>query len=156
MQYKFILSLSILYRDSWTNLKMEGEYVVVIGIWYKAVQAGFYSDMAECWLVTQVARVRYPAAAWVLRIFSPVTIIFVFLSYWKNFVRTLKRVRVNHGKRIIGVRSIEVRLYDVFVVHINFRFAGAGIVWAILDRIFGLEPSLLHKKQCRTLLTAMH
>ena len=37
--------------------------------------------------------------------------IFVFLSYWKNFVGTQKRVRISHGKRAIGVRVIEVRLY---------------------------------------------
>ena len=38
-------------------------------------------------------------------------LIFVFLSYRKNFVGTQKRVRISHGKRAIGVRAIEVRLY---------------------------------------------
>ena len=38
-------------------------------------------------------------------------LIFVFLSYRKNFVGTKKRVRISHGKRAIGVRVIEVRLY---------------------------------------------
>ena len=33
---------------------------------------------------------------------------FVFLSYWKNFVGTQKRVRIIHGKRAICVRAIEV------------------------------------------------
>ena len=39
--------------------------------------------------------------------------LFVFLSfeYRKNFVGTQKRVRISHGKRAIGVRAIEVRLY---------------------------------------------
>ena len=36
----------------------------------------------------------------------------VFLSYRKNFVGTQKRVRINHGKRAIGVGAIEVRLYN--------------------------------------------
>ena len=39
------------------------------------------------------------------------SLIFVFLSYRKNFVGTEKRVRISHGKRDIGVRAIEVRLY---------------------------------------------
>ena len=38
---------------------------------------------------------------------------FVFLSYWKNFVGTEKRVRIIHGKRAIRVRTIEVILYTV-------------------------------------------
>ena len=37
-------------------------------------------------------------------------LVFVFLSYRKNFVGTQKRVRINHGKRAIGVRAVEVRL----------------------------------------------
>ena len=37
--------------------------------------------------------------------------IFAFLSYRKNFVGTQKRVRLSRGKRVIGVRAIEVRLY---------------------------------------------
>ena len=37
--------------------------------------------------------------------------IFVYLSYWKNSIRTHKRVRISHGKRAIGVRAIEDRLY---------------------------------------------
>ena len=39
--------------------------------------------------------------------------IFVLLIYRKNFVGTQKRVRISHGKRAIGVRAIEVRLYCV-------------------------------------------
>ena len=39
--------------------------------------------------------------------------IFVFLSYRNNLVGTQKRVRISHGKRAIGVRAIEVRLYVV-------------------------------------------
>ena len=38
--------------------------------------------------------------------------VFVFLSYWKNSVRTQKWVRISLGKRGIGVRAIEVRLYS--------------------------------------------
>ena len=34
--------------------------------------------------------------------------IFVFLSYWKNFIGTQKRVRITHGKQAIGTRAIEV------------------------------------------------
>ena len=34
-----------------------------------------------------------------------------FLSNWKNFVGTQKRVRISHSKRAIGIRAIEVRLY---------------------------------------------
>ena len=37
--------------------------------------------------------------------------IFVFLSYWKDFVGTEKRVRIIHGKQAIRVRAIEVILY---------------------------------------------
>ena len=40
-----------------------------------------------------------------IRIFP---IVFVFLSCQKNFVGTQKRVPINHGKRAIGVRAIEV------------------------------------------------
>ena len=39
--------------------------------------------------------------------------IFVFLSYWKNFVGTQKCDRICHGERAIGVRAIEVRVYMV-------------------------------------------
>ena len=46
--------------------------------------------------------------------------IFVFLSYRKNFVGTQKRVRISHGKRAIGVRAIEVRLYYSFVYFQKF------------------------------------
>ena len=42
-------------------------------------------------------------------------IIFVFLSYWKNFVGTEKRVRIIHGKRAIRVRAIEVIPYLPFI-----------------------------------------
>ena len=38
-------------------------------------------------------------------------LVFVFLSYRKNFKGTQKRVQINHDKRAIGVRAIEVRLY---------------------------------------------
>ena len=45
----------------------------MIHLYCLAVQAGFYSDAGECSPVTQTARVRYPAAALVIGIFSPVT-----------------------------------------------------------------------------------
>ena len=35
-----------------------------------------------------------------------------FLSYWKDFIGTEKRVRIIHGKRAIRVRAIEVILYS--------------------------------------------
>ena len=38
-------------------------------------------------------------------------LIFVFLSYWKNFVGTEKRVRIIHGKRAKRFRAIEVIMY---------------------------------------------
>ena len=37
----------------------------------------------------------------------------VFLSYWKNFVGTEKRVRIIQGVRAIRVRAIVVILYIV-------------------------------------------
>ena len=38
------------------------------------------------------------------------------MGYRKDFVGTQKRVRISHGKRAIGVRAIEVRLYiDIFL-----------------------------------------
>ena len=36
---------------------------------------------------------------------------FVFLSYRMNFEGAQKRVRIDHGKRNIGVPTIKVRLY---------------------------------------------
>ena len=39
--------------------------------------------------------------------------IFVFLSYWKDFVGTEKRVRIIQGKRVIRVRAFEIILYFV-------------------------------------------
>ena len=45
----------------------------MIHLYCLAVQAGFYSDVVECSPVTQAARVRFPVAALVIRIFSPVT-----------------------------------------------------------------------------------
>ena len=47
----------------------------MIHLYCLAVQAGFYSDVVECWPVTQTARVRSPAAALVIRIFSPVIVV---------------------------------------------------------------------------------
>ena len=35
-------------------------------------------------------------------------LICVFLSYWKNFLRFQKQVRISQGKRVIGVQVIEV------------------------------------------------
>ena len=40
-----------------------------------------------------------------------ISLIFVFINYRKNFVGTQKRVRNIHGKRAVGVRAIEARLY---------------------------------------------
>ena len=37
--------------------------------------------------------------------------IFVFSRCRKNFLGTQKRVRINHGKRLVGVRVIEILLY---------------------------------------------
>ena len=45
----------------------------MIHLYCLAVQAGFYSDIVECWPVMQTAHVRSPAAALVIRNFSPVT-----------------------------------------------------------------------------------
>ena len=41
---------------------------------------------------------------------------FVFLSYWKNFVGTEKRVCIIHGKPAIRVRAIEVILFLAVLV----------------------------------------
>ena len=48
-------------------------YKYMIHLYCLAVQASFYSDAVECWPVTQAALVQSPAAALVIRIFSPVT-----------------------------------------------------------------------------------
>ena len=48
-------------------------------------------------------------------------LVFVFLRYRKNFVGTQKRVRINHGKRAIGVRAIDVRLDKVSNVHYTLQ-----------------------------------
>ena len=46
-------------------------------------------------------------------------LIFVFLSYWKDFVGTEKSVRIIQGKRAIRVRAIEVILYlQYFIIEI--------------------------------------
>ena len=58
----------------------------MIHLYCLAVQAGFYSDAVDCWPVTQAVRVRSPAAALVIRIFSPVTFVVVtnfFTCYTK-------------------------------------------------------------------------
>ena len=47
--------------------------------------------------------------------------IFVFLSYWTNFVGTQKRVRISHGKRAIGVRAIEVQLYIICIKSVRSK-----------------------------------
>ena len=44
---------------------------------------------------------------------------FVFLSYRKYFIGTQNRVRISHGKRAIGVRAVEVRLFCVFKIHFS-------------------------------------
>ena len=46
----------------------------MIHLYCLTVQAGFCSDMVECWPVTQTAQVSSVAAALVIRIFSPVTL----------------------------------------------------------------------------------
>ena len=46
---------------------------------------------------------------------------FVFLSYWKDFVGTEKRVRIIHGKRAIRVRAIEVILYNIGMLSVLIR-----------------------------------
>ena len=45
----------------------------IIHLYCRVVQAGFYSDVVECWPVTQAALVRFPVTALVINIFSPVT-----------------------------------------------------------------------------------
>ena len=42
----------------------------MIHVYCLAVQAGFYSDVVECWPVMQTARVQSPDAALVIRMFS--------------------------------------------------------------------------------------
>ena len=55
------------------------------------------------------------------------SLIFVFLSYWKNFVGTEKRVWIIHGKRAIRVRAIG--LYCMFFCH---YFKGRQLVASCL------------------------
>ena len=50
---------------------------------------------------------------------------YVFLSYWKNFVGTEKRVRIIHGKQAIRVPAIEVILYFCGIIRKIF-------VWKLL------------------------
>ena len=93
-------SLSLISRDSrtprnsGTNFKLEGEnvtgYRYMIHLYCLAVQAGFYSDVVECWPVTQAARVRFPVGENVISIFSPVT--FIIVS--KHIHRKLRCTRV--------------------------------------------------------------
>ena len=45
----------------------------MIHLYCLAVKAGVYSDVVECWPVTQASRIRSPVAVLVIRIFSPVT-----------------------------------------------------------------------------------
>ena len=40
-----------------------------------------------------------------------ILLIFIFLKYRKNFLRTPKQLRISYGKRAIGVRVIEDLLY---------------------------------------------
>ena len=57
------------------------------------------------------------------------SLIFVFLSYWKDFVETEKRVRIIQGKRAFRVRAIEVILY--LLVHgqvIKFDISSALVI----------------------------
>ena len=55
----------------------------MIHLYCLAVQAGFYSNMLECWPVMQAARVQSPVAALVIRIFSPVTKVLYNFEFWK-------------------------------------------------------------------------
>ena len=62
-----------------------------------------------------------------------------FLSYWKDFVGTEKRVRIIHGKRAIRVRAIEVILYNLNIwtviplSHYPNRPADAGLISSLSD-----------------------
>ena len=47
--------------------------------------------------------------------------IFVFLSCRKNFPGTQKRVRISHGKRVIGVPVIKVSIGPI-VVYLKMEF----------------------------------
>ena len=86
-----INSLSLISRDSriprnsGTNFKLEGENVTgsryITHLYCLAVQAGFYSNVVECWPVTQTARVRTPIGKNVISILSTVTL----LKNYKSF-----------------------------------------------------------------------
>ena len=52
----------------------------MIHLYCLAVQAGFHSDAAECWPVTQTALDRSPDAALVINFFSPVHSYYKILS----------------------------------------------------------------------------
>ena len=65
---------------------------------------------------------------------------FVFLSYWKNFVGTEKRVRIIQGKRAIRVRAIEVILYNAVAWRVSMkprlRFYVFFVLKSILHRFY--------------------
>ena len=81
----------------------------MIHLYCLAVQAGFYSDAVECSPVTQAARVRFPAAALVIRSFSPITqmsdgklsdIAVQSISYYGNNMQSLQLLFI---LRYIGI-----------------------------------------------------
>ena len=72
--HNILLSKQLLFTLVLLNkLRCVTGYRYITLLYCLAVQAGFYSDVVECWPVTQAALVRYRAAALVIRIFSPVT-----------------------------------------------------------------------------------
>ena len=72
---------------------------------------------------------------------------FVFLSYQKNLVGTKRQVRISRGKRAIGVRAIEVRLYSFYYayytlysrVHVCWsEHSDSSFVYGFMSLIYGL------------------
>ena len=63
-------------------------------------------------------------------------LVFVFLSYQKNFVGTQKRVQISHGKRAIGVRAIEFRLYKIQFVSFRFKYYFKQTTFEIFSLFF--------------------
>ena len=70
-------------------------------------------------------------------------LVFVFLSYRKNFVGTQKRVRINHGKQAIGVRAIDVRLYFVANWLMKFCFIYIGICFILFFMVIQTSHILI-------------
>ena len=58
------------------------------------------------------------------------------LAIGKKFVGTRKRVRISHGKRVIGVRAIEVRLYLYWLRGMNTTLSDLPCILYIATKMY--------------------